>query len=41
MKIYDLVLVKKMKSSSLEVNYASEICKCVKEIFGFFFFVFF
>lgn len=29
-KIYNLVLVKKLKSSSLEVNNAREICKCVK-----------
>lgn len=36
MKIYNVVLVKKLKSTSLEVNYASEVCKCLKEIFGFF-----
>lgn len=35
-KTYNLVLVKNLKTSSLEVNYASEICKCVKDIFVFF-----
>lgn len=35
MKIYKLILVKKLKSSSLEMNYASEICKCLKDL-GFF-----